>query len=333
MGTGGIADTMAGTLRSVGAPIVAVGSRNDDAARTFAARWGIADTFDSHDAVAHHPSVDVVYVATTNDRHLPSVMACVEAGVPVLCEKPVALDLGQATTMLTAASTAGVFVMEAMWMRFLPHIELLDRLLAEGTIGDLNVIDANLSVFVPQDRGRRWLDRDLGGGSLLDLGVYPMSLVHHVVGPPVETRASARLADTGVDVAVSITSVHAGGTLGSIVCAFDSDTTDTAVLSGTEGRIVLHPRMHEAKRVTLERRGEVVEEFDTGFEGHGFRFEVAHVTECVRAGLVESPLRRHLDTLEVMAWMDDVRGTIGVEYAVGDVESRGGARRTEESGS
>lgn len=314
MGTGGIAGSMAGALRDRGAAITAVGSARPGAARSFAEAWGIPHALDSHEAVARHPDVDIVYVATTNDRHLDNALAAIDAGVPVLCEKPLAMGAEEAGRMVDAARSADVFLMEGMWMRFNPHIAAVDRLIADGAIGTPNLVEASLSFFTSDAPERRWRSPELGGGTVVDLTIYPMSLAHHVLGPPTSTAAMARLSDTGVDVASIVVASHADGALSSSIASFDSDTANTAVVSGSEGRIVLDAPMHSSHRITLERRRERVEDVDTGFEGHGFRFESAHVEDCVRQGLTESPLRPHRHTLEVMDWMDEVRALIGVRF-------------------
>lgn len=314
MGTGGIARAMAETLRTMESPIVAVGSSRQGAAGAFADEWGIADAVDGHDAVARHPDVDVVYVATTNDRHLANVLACIDAGVPVLCEKPLAMGSAECEQLVRTARSAGVFLMEGMWMRFNRHLLRMDDLIAEGAIGRPNLVEASLSFFTNQDAGRRWIEPSLGGGTVADLTIYPMSLAHHVLGPPTASQVVGRLADTGVDVASVVIANHEHGAISVSTASFDSDTANRAVISGPDGRIVLHPHMHASHRITLERGTEIVEEIDTGFEGHGLHFEVRHVEECVRSGLTESPLRPLDHTLEVMAWMDEVRAKLGVVF-------------------
>jgi predicted dehydrogenase len=314
MGTGGIAATMTSTLRDLGSPVVAVGSGRPGEAQSFADEWSIATPVDSHAAVADVDAVDVVYVATTNDRHHDNVLAAIAAGKPVLCEKPLALNARQADDMLAAALRAEVFAMEAMWMRFLPFVAKLDEVLGNGAVGPITHVAANFSYPASLDPDRRWLNRELGGGALLDLGIYPISLIHHLLGSPLRFEAAAQISDTGVDVATQVISAHAGGATASAMCSFTSDTTMEAVVSGPEGRIRLHAPFHHSRRLTLERRGQVIDTFDTDFVGHGIRFEVAEVHRCLAAGLTESPTRPHRDTLEVMEWLDAIRARCGVSY-------------------
>ena len=167
----------------------------------------------------------------------------------------------------------------------------------------------------PQDADRRWVSRELGGGSLLDLGIYPLSLIQHLLGPPTSFEAQAWIGPTGVDLETTVVSHHPAGTSAAATSSFVTDLANEAVVSGTEGRIRLHAPFHHTHRLTVERGSKVVESFDTTYEGHGFRFEVAETERCVAAGLTQSPLRPHEATLAVMEWMDAIRARCGITYA------------------
>ena len=315
MGTGGIAGAMAGTLRAVGSDIVAVGSARPRASERFAEQWEIPLALGLHRAVAETDEVEIVYVATTNDLHHRNVLDCIELGKPVLCEKPIALNARQAAEMLGAARAAGVFVMEAMWMRFMPFLAKVDELIADGAIGDIRHVQATHSYPAPTDISRRWASRDLGGGSLLDLGIYPISLVHHLLGPPTDFAANAHVGPTGVDLETRVMSRHSRDTTASVMSAFSTETPNEAVVSGSDALLRIHAPFFHSPLVTVERRGEVLASFDTDYGGNGFRFEVAETERCVTEGLIESPLRPHADTLAVMEWMDAIRSRCGVEFA------------------
>ena len=311
MGTGDIAGTMTETLQSVGSPVVAVGSGSAERAQAFAARYGISHAVGSHQAVAGRDDVDIVYVATTHDRHYQNVLDAVAGGKAVLCEKALALNTREAVEMYGAAADAGVLLMEAMWMRFCPFIATLDELIAGGAIGEATDVEVFFGYVPPQSR--RWTNRRLGGGSLLDLGVYSLSLVHHVLGSPQSFEAMAQL-DGGVDVDVRVISHHEGEASATAGATFLADPTNEAIVSGREGRLRIHAPFHHSAKITLERQGDVVATYDTSFAGHGFRFEVAEMERCVAAGLTESPLRPPADTLAVMEWMDAIRARIGVVF-------------------
>ena len=314
MGTGGIAAEMASTLRGHGSPVVAVGSARPGASAAFAAEWDIPDAVGSHTDVAEHPDVDIVYVATTNDRHHANVLDAVAAGKHALCEKPIALNVRQASELLDAATLAGVLVMEGMWMRFLPFLATVDGLLEAGAVGPVTSVSASFGFSAPVDQSRRWMNRDLGGGALLDLGIYPLTLAHHVLGEPTEFAAMAQVGPTGVDLDTRVISHHGEAASASITASFIADTTNEAVIAGSDGRLRLHAPFHHSPMVTLERGGEIGETYNTSFSGHGFRFEVTEMERCVAAGLVESPMRPHEDTLAVMRWMDAIRARVGVVF-------------------
>ncbi|MDJ0791404.1 MAG: Gfo/Idh/MocA family oxidoreductase [Acidimicrobiia bacterium] len=314
MGTGDIARSMVACLRERGSPIVAVGSARPGAAAAFASTHDIPHALDSHDAVAEHPEVDVVYVGTTNDKHLPNVLACIASQTPVLCEKPIALDADEASRMLGAATATGVFAMEAMWMRFHPFLAQLDALVASGAIGELRTIMATLGFSAPIDVDRRWLSRELGGGSILDLGVYPMTLIHHFAGSPLRFVADGLVGPTGVDLEASVISRHANDVSASWISTFRSDTPNEAVISGSDGRVRVSAPFHHSPLLTLERGGDVVDRFPIEVDVHGFEFQVAETERCISEGLVESPVRPHRDTLAVMEWMDAIRAQVGVTY-------------------
>jgi predicted dehydrogenase len=311
MGTGDIAGTMVETLQSVGSPVVAVGSGTPARAAAFAAEHGIPTAVGSHQEVAELDDVDIVYVATTHDRHSPNVLAAVAGGKNVLCEKAIALNARQAREMYAAAAGAGVLLMEAMWMRFCPFIATVDELIADGAIGEVADVEVMFG-YVPPER-RRWTDRDLGGGALLDLGVYSLSLAHHVLGPAATFEALAQI-DAGVDVDIRVISHHAGEAGASVGATFLADAANEAVIGGRSGRLRVHAPFHHSPMITVERFGEVVATHDTSFAGHGFQFEIAEMERCVAAGLTESPVRPAADTLAVMEWMDAIRARIGVVF-------------------
>jgi predicted dehydrogenase len=311
MGTGDIAGTMTETLQSVGSPVVAVGSGSAERAESFAAQFGVPNAVGSHRAVAERDDVDIVYVATTHDRHYRNVLDAVAEGKSVLCEKAIALNTAEASEMFAAAAEAGVVLMEAMWMRFCPFMVTLDELIADGAIGAVTDVEVFFGYVPPESR--RWTDRTVGGGALLDLGVYSLSLVHHVLGLPKRFEAMAQL-DGGVDVDVRVISHHGDEASATAGATFLSDPTNEAIVSGREGRLRIHAPFHHSSTITLERQGDLVATYDTSFTGHGFRFEVAEIERCVSAGLAESPLRPAADTLAVMEWMDALRARVGVVF-------------------
>jgi len=318
IGTGRIAAAMAGALNDDvdDARLVAVGSRTQDSADRFAATWDIPNAHAGYELVCSDPDVDVIYVATMNDLHHPNTLAALAAGKHVLCEKPVALNARQAQEMYDAAHGAGVFLMEAMWMRFNPFIAKIDELVGNGAIGELRYIEADFGFSgSPEESPRHYLNVH-GGGALLDLGVYPLSFAYHLVGIPGEFRALGRLSDEGIDESVSIIANHDGGVMSVLGASLVADTPTRAVVSGSTGRIEVDRMFHFSQALELHRDDDMIESFDTGFAGHGFQFEVREVHRCIRAGLLQSERHTHADSLAITAWSDAVRERIGVRYAV-----------------
>jgi len=314
LGTGKMAAALVGGIREAGGEVAAVASRADATAEAFADRHGIPHWFGSYESLAN-PGLDAVYVATTNQRHLADALPILEAGVGVLCEKPLALDAAQAVTMIESAGLSGAFLMEAMWMVFQPAFETLERLIDQGTIGSVHHIQADFGFPADLDPTGRLADPALGGGALLDIGIYPLSLAHALAGPPTRFEATGVLGATGVDLQVGVTSVH-GDVLADLSASFLADTSLEAVVSGSEGRLRLHAPFHHSPRITLHRRGDQIDLWDTTYVGSGYRFEVEEVQRCLAAGLTESDRRPLADTLEVMQWMDAIRERIGVTYPV-----------------
>lgn len=314
-GTGAIARAFVATVGEMpGSAVIAVASDDPGRASAFAADHGIPVPVSPHEALAAVPGLDAVYVASTNDRHAAPAIACLEAGIPVLGEKPLARTAAEARGIVEAAGHSGTFLMEAWWTRFLPWFAELERIVAAGEIGPVRWLQADLGFpALHGPSGRLW-SAELGGGALLDIGIYPLSLAHALAGPPEETRAVAELAGSSVDAQVGVVSRHAGGVLSVLSASFRADTGMEATIAGPEGRVRVHAPFHHSPLVTVHRAGATVSVRDTSYDGSGYRFEVEEVQRCVAAGLVESPRRPHADTLAVMGWMDEVRKLVGVRY-------------------
>ncbi|MDJ0923841.1 MAG: Gfo/Idh/MocA family oxidoreductase [Acidimicrobiia bacterium] len=319
MGTGDIAGIMTSTLLQLGSPVTVVGSERATAARDFATTWGVTRAAGSYEEVAEADDVDVVYVATTNERHLRAALAGINNGKAVLCEKPLTVNAAEAETMLAAARDVGVFAMEAMWMRFVPAFVKMSDLVAAGALGELRYIQVSFGMIPPDpDVERRWMSRAQAGGSLLDLGVYALTLIHFLLGPPTGFAADCVLSATGVDIETAVLSRHANDSGASMVSSFSADLNTEATISGTDARLRIHAPFHHSPRVLMERRGKLLGDFDTRYDGHGFKFEIEEVERCVAAGLTESPLRRHDETLAVMKWMDEIRARCGIAFPADD---------------
>lgn len=315
IGTGVMARAMTEALHARSdAAVVAVASRNLTRATAFGDTLGIERAFGTYDDLATADGIDAVYVATTNNHHLRNAMACMYAGKAVLCEKPLGRNTTEVETMANMARQRGVLLMEAMWMRFQPFLHKLDELIAGGSIGEIRHLHADFSIPVPYAPNNRWFDPQLGGGSLLDTGIYPLTLAYHLLGPPEASEAVAQLAPTGVDAQVGITSRHAGDALSILAGSFVADGAWDATVSGTEGRFRIHSPFHHSPRITHHRRSRRIAEYDTSYEVSGLQFELDEFHRCLAEGRVESERHPLDDSIAIAEWMTEVRRLCGIRY-------------------
>ena len=317
LATGRIARSFADNLREVpGAEIAAVGSRSQEAADAFAREYGDAVRgHASYEALVADPDVDVVYVATPHAFHLENARTAFDAGKHVLCEKPLTLNLAEAEAMVAAAAAAGRFLMEAMWMACNPVIREIRDGIAEGRFGTPRQVHADLGFVVKQPPTGRMFNPELGGGALLDMGIYPLTFAHLMLGPADSLVATATLSDQGVDLDVALAGRH-GQAVSALTASMTSVSPRTASIATDRGRIDLPRDFHHppyAVWTPLDGEPERVEGSGPVL-GTGLGNEAAEVGRCLAEGLRESPLVPHDRTLRLLAQMDDVRRQIGVRY-------------------
>lgn len=315
LGPGGIAAKFTEAItRYTRAQVVAVGSRSLDRAQRFADEWDVPTAHGSYRALVEDPAVEVVYVASPHSEHREHCLLAIAAGKHVLVEKAFARNAGEAEQVFAAAAAAGVFVMEAMWTRFLPHMVALREVLTRGEIGEVVGLIAdhgqNMRHHPPT---HRVLNPELSGGALLDLGVYPVSFAHDVLGRPDRIHALGSLTETGVDGQVSIALGFGGRAQASLNTTLWANTPTTAAVFGSAGRIELARHFYRPTSFTVVR--------DDGgrwtFEAEvadGMQYEAAEVASRSAAGLSESPLMSWNDTLAVMQTLDEVRRQVAVVY-------------------
>ena len=314
--TGRIADAFAEAFPLVGpdadARIVAVGSRRADTAAAFAAAHGIDRAHGSRRALADDPDVDVVYVASLHPDHVNATTTFLEAGKHVLCEKPLALNAAEADRMIGAARANDRFLMEALWTRFNPvHVAAYDRL-DKGAIGEIRRIRADFSFALPPGSDdHRLLAREKGGGSLLDLGIYPMTLAWWALGEPERIEHVGRLAVTGVDDEMAMLCSWPDGAVALLTCSVAINGSMTAVIEGTEGVLEFAAPGHASASATLRRGGEVEE---LSGEPASLHHQVIEVHRCLRDGLTESPRMPWATSRAVLARFDAIRAELGVAY-------------------
>ncbi len=314
-GTGRIAHDFARALHEVdGASIVAVGSRTAARADEFASEHDIGRAHGSYEALAADPSVDIVYVATPHSCHEPDTVLSLEHGKHVLCEKPFALNARQARHMAATARDRGLFLMEALWSRFLPSYRSICELVAAGAIGEPRLVEGEFGFRIPNpDPAHRLFDPDLGGGALLDLGVYPVHLATMVLGLPSEVSAQARLAPSGVDDTVVATLGYDGGALAVVRASLALDLPGHGRITGTEGSIEIAAPMHRPERLTVTTTAGV-QAVDCPPEGPGLAAQAREVHRCLEQGLLESPTLPLDETCGVLDVLDGIRAQIGVRY-------------------
>jgi len=321
LGAGGIADAFVRDLALVpDARVAAVASRTRRSAAALASRHGIPTCHVSPAALLADPEIDAVYVATPHTEHHPLALAALAAGKAVLVEKPFTVDARQAREVATAATAAGCFLLEGMWMRFLPHIDRLRELLAANAIGPVHSVIADHSQRIPFVAGGRHFDPALGGGALLDLGVYPVSFAHLVLGAPSGTVVAASTPTrTGVDATTTAILTYVSGAQAVITTGLLARGTTRASVHGERGYIELDGDFYGPTTLrVVDSDGTVRDEFDGRVAGYGLRFEAVEVMECVRAGLHESPRLPLAETIAVMDTLDRIRTAIGLRYPSDD---------------
>lgn len=315
--TGGIAHTFARDLDLLpDAEIVAVGSRSQAGADRFGDEFDVPHRHAGYEALVADPDVDAVYVATPHPGHHDAALLAIRAGKAVLVEKPFTMDAAEARELIDAARAQGTFLMEAMWTRFLPHIARLREILASGVLGEVEVVTAAHGQWFAPDPGHRIFAPELGGGALLDLGIYPVSFANLVLGAPARITAVSTPAFTGIDGTTSIVFQYDGGAHALLTTSSLAKSANRAEIDGTEARVELDGWFYNPTTFRVITRDEqVVERFDEARVGHGLRYQAAEVGRCLRAGLTESPLLPLDETLSIMQTMDEIRRQIGLSYS------------------
>jgi predicted dehydrogenase len=315
LGTGDIAGKFVKALTTLpDAEIAAVGSRTKESAERFGAAWQIPRCHASYTALMEDPGVDVVYVATPHTLHRENCIGCLQAGKAVLCEKPFTINAGEAEEVIRVAREKKLFLLEGMWTRFFPGMGMVRELLAQRAIGEVRTLQVDMCYPSKADPRRRLLDPALGGGALLDLGVYPVSFASMVYGAPDQAVALAHIGSTGVDEQTSILFSYAGGRQAYASCSFLYDSPKEAVLCGTEGQIRIHRTWFFPDHISVTQPGKTSREIHLPYLDNGFPHEAREVMDCLRAGRLESAVMPLDETLSIMRTLDSIRAQIGLRY-------------------
>ncbi|RDI00145.1 putative dehydrogenase [Curtobacterium sp. AG1037] len=316
IGTGGIAHSFVRDCTAAGIAFVAVGSRTPERAEAFAAEHGIPRAYGSYEDLVAADDVDAVYVATPHSRHAEDALLAVAAGKHVLVEKAFTITAAEARRVVDAARRADVAVMEAMWTRFLPQSAMIRQVIAEGRIGRPRVVEATHHQALPSDPTHRLNDPALGGGAILDLGVYPISFAVDVLGVPTAVTAAGTLSDQGVDTQMGVVLTHGGGAHSMLHFGLDLRSPNTASIIGEDGRIDLDATWYTPTTWRIrDRDGVVVEEFDGREELTGYGHEARAFEAMISSGMHEGGPMDPEETVAIMAVMDEARRQVGVRYA------------------
>lgn len=282
IGCGKIAAKMAEAInQSAEGTLLAVGSRNKEKASAFAERHGAQNSYDSYEALVQDPAIDIVYIATPHHLHTAESRRCLEAGKAVLCEKPFAMNPQEAKEVFALAKQKDLFIMEALWTRFIPSYTKALALSNSGRIGDLTGVIADFGFKAQYHPDSRLFDPALGGGALLDIGIYPVFLAYTVLGMPDEIQSMMNPAPTGVDAQCSIAFCYNSGLFASLTASFKAHHPREAWIIGTEGRIKIHQNWHEQSRLTIYDNAGNEEAVDFSYTGNGFDHELAAVHKAL----------------------------------------------------
>lgn len=316
LGLGKIARHFANDLKKVPhAKLHAVASRSADKAQSFANEYEAEYHYGSYEAMMDCPDLDVVYIATPHVFHCANTLLCLENKIPVLCEKPFAMNSDEVGKMIAAAKANDTFLMEAIWTRFLPNTLKVLEVIKNGAIGELISLKADFGFKATVDLEGRLYNKKLGGGALLDIGIYPVFLAQLLFGKPTDLKAFATIGTTGVDENNSILLRFSNRQHAILDSTVLNVTPTEAIIYGTKGSIKIHRRWHEASSFTLLEDDKAPQEFSFDYEDcRGYRFEAAEVGKCLRAGKKESEILPLSFSEDLMELLDSIRGEIGLVY-------------------
>ena len=315
LGAGNIAGKFASALQyTEGAEVFAVASRDGGRGNALGEKHGAARMYDNYEQLAADDEVDIIYIATPHAFHCEQAIMCLEQHKPVLCEKPLALNADQVTRMAAAAKQHDTFLMEGMWSRFMPSINKVLELIEEDVIGEVQYVRADFGFAAPYKPEGRLFNLQLGGGALLDVGIYPLFLTTLLLGQPSRIQSMGKLSATGADEYCNIQFQYAGGQTAGIFCSITVKTSLTAEICGAKGRILLHEPWYKSNELTLTLNDGGTRNFAFPHEHNGFEYEIREVMQCLDKGLTECPLMRHHFSLGMATTLDTVREQCGIVY-------------------
>ena len=314
LATGGIARTFTRDLHVAGLDVRAVGSRSQESADAFAAELNVPNAHGSYEALYADPEVDIIYIATPHPMHVEPALAALNAGKHVLIEKPITVNAKEAAAIRDLAAEKGLIAMEAMWTRYLPHMKRIHEIIDAGTLGEIRTISADHTQATPTDPAHRMNAMELGGGALLDLGIYPLSFVHDILGTPETIQAAARFIETGADSEVSTVMTHPSGALSTTFSSSRGAGPNSAHIVGTLARIDIDRVWYSATSFTVTAKdGTVIERYEEKPEGRGMQFQAIAAEKAVESGVQPSELTID-QSVTIMETLDEIRRQIGLSY-------------------
>ena len=315
LATGGIARLFTNDLKLNGFTVQAVGSRSQQSADAFAAEFEIPTAHGSYEALVADPEVDVIYVSTPHPLHVSNAMLALEAGKHVLIEKPFAVNTREAQAIADLASAKGLLVLEAMWTRYLPHMTRIREIIAAGTLGEVRTMIADHTQLLSDDPAHRINALELGGGALLDLGIYPISFAWDLFGAPLTVQATATFKGTGADAQVATIFGYDGGRVASTLSASDTRGPNIAFVLGTLARIEIDAVWYTPTTFrVVAADGTVLEEYRSEVVGRGMHFQAEAVERLVAEGNLTSDILPIDETVAIIGTLDAIREQIGLRY-------------------
>jgi predicted dehydrogenase len=315
LATGWIAGMFVNDLLLTGHAVTAVGSRSQASADRFAREFGVATAHGSYEALVADSDVDIVYIATPHPQHVHAARLALNAGKHVLIEKAFTLNAVEAAEIVVLAAEKNRLVMEAMWTRFLPHMHRIREIITAGTLGEVRSITADHRQKLPDDPKHRLNALELGGGALLDLGIYPISFFWDILGRPAAVKAMATFRESGADAQVATIFHYDSGAIATSLSSSDSAGPNRACIVGTKGRIEIDRTWYSPTTFRVhDNDNELIEMFDGAAEGRGMQFQAEEAERLIAAGQTASKIMPPMQSVEIMATLDEIRAQIGLRY-------------------
>jgi len=315
IGTGGIAHAFANDLKFLeGHYVAAVGSRDKENADKFSSNYSSCKGYGSYIDCIKDSNVDAIYIATPHNSHCEYTLLALNNGKPVLCEKPFSINSKETEKMISTALSQDLLIMEAMWTRYLPHINNVRQIIANKTLGNIKTLYADHGQNLSNNLNPRLWEPDLGGGALLDLGIYVVSFAHLVLGVPNSITAKAFFTDRGIDEQTSVIFDYKNNAQAILHMTLNNNTPCKAIVSGEKGYLEILGRFYAPTSMRLVLENGIDKKYQNTYKGHGLREQAREFARCVRLNLLESPLMPHSESINVMKSMDEIRNIIGLEY-------------------